>query len=287
MTHPNMEYIPAQPRAPQRQPIPHQAGARKYRGSRAGKYDARRQTADKWIAEQKIIQGWLAELPAGSEVLDLPVGTGRFLDCYQERQLKFHGADLSADMLYTSARKLDEQQAKRWVDAHHAWEVRLIQQDPAGNPMLDKDGNPILTGEVLPIEIDAALPVGTILPVNGRPAELGVSDDKLTAVDVGGKGTLRHSDVRKTWLPDKAVDCAINCRITRWLIEEHGPQGIIDMLREMQRVTRQRIILTARVANHKWAVTEDLIRSALNGWKITRNEAGYVLDYRIIELRPA
>jgi hypothetical protein len=58
------------------------------------------------------------------------------------------------------------------------------------------------------------------------------------------------------------------------------------MLREMQRLTRQRIIWTARVANHQHARTVELFEAALDGWKITRNEAGYVTDYRVLEARP-
>ena len=51
-------------------------------------------------------------------------------------------------------------------------------------------------------------------------------------------------------------------------------------------ICEQRIILTARVANHPHARSIELIESALSGWRIHRNEAGYTLDYRVIELRP-
>ena len=97
------------------------------------------------------------------------------------------------------------------------------------------------------------------------------------------RGELRIGDVRATGLEDKSVDVAVNCRISRWL----SPDDCVKMLKEMQRVARQRIILTARVANHPHARSIELIESALSGWRIHRNEAGYVLDYRIIELRPA
>ena len=96
------------------------------------------------------------------------------------------------------------------------------------------------------------------------------------------RGELREGDVRNTGLPDKCVDAAVNVRITRWL----SPDDCVKMLREMQRIARQRIILTARVANHPHARSVDLIESALDGWKITHNVAGVDLDYRIIQLRP-
>lgn len=103
---------------------------------------------------------------------------------------------------------------------------------------------------------------------------------------VGLSGELRPGDIRATGLQNKAVDVSVACRVTRWLIGDHGPQGIIDALKELQRVTRHRIILTARVRNHRFAVSYELIKSALDGWAIHRDETGVDLDYRIIELRP-
>jgi hypothetical protein len=58
------------------------------------------------------------------------------------------------------------------------------------------------------------------------------------------------------------------------------------MLQEMQRVARQRVIFTARVKDHPFAVGYDLIESALQGWRIHGDVAGYEPAYRIIELRP-
>ena len=58
-------------------------------------------------------------------------------------------------------------------------------------------------------------------------------------------------------------------------------------MREMQRIARDRIIFTARVKDHPYAIGYDLITAALNGWQIARDERGYVDAYRIIELKPA
>ena len=96
------------------------------------------------------------------------------------------------------------------------------------------------------------------------------------------KGDLRQGDVRATGLPDKSVDVSVNCRITRWL----SPEDCQQMLREMQRVARKRMIWTARVANHPHARTVELFEAALDGWKIVRNEAGVDLDYRILMAEP-
>jgi ubiquinone/menaquinone biosynthesis C-methylase UbiE len=196
-----MEYLP---------PLQQQLkGGDKYHGATAAGYNAKRETDGKWVVEQRIIQELLSDLPAGTVVLDCPVGTGRFLPFYVDKGFRIVGMDKSADMLREAAKLEFRKQVN---------------------------------------------------------------------------GDLVQGDILRTGLADSSVDVAVNCRITRWIIGDHGPGGIVQMLKEMQRVARQRIILTARVANHPYAVTEDLIRSALGGWRIARNEAGYVTDYRIIAL---
>ena len=83
-------------------------------------------------------------------------------------------------------------------------------------------------------------------------------------------------------LRDKSVDAAVMVRLTRWL----SPDDCQKAMRQLQRVTRQRIIWTARVANHQHARTVELFKTALDGWKITRNEAGHELDYRVLMAEP-
>lgn len=93
---------------------------------------------------------------------------------------------------------------------------------------------------------------------------------------------LGIGDVRSVPLEDKSVDYTINCRITRWL----SPEDNVRMMKEMQRVARKGIIWTARVANHPHARTRELFESALDGWRITRDEAGYEMAYRIMMAEP-
>ena len=93
---------------------------------------------------------------------------------------------------------------------------------------------------------------------------------------------LGVGDVRKLQFDDKTVDVAVMCRLTRWL----SPEDCKTAFKELQRVSRKRIIFTARVRNHPHARTYELIKSALNGWKIARDEPGVDLDYRIIALEP-
>jgi ubiquinone/menaquinone biosynthesis C-methylase UbiE len=199
MTSPLMQYI-----EPSQQPQAPRQGADKYFGDVAKGYDQKREADPKWVIEQRIITGMMSDLPPDTIVLDCPVGTGRFLPFYIDKDFQILGMDKSVDMLKEAAKKVDPKRAR---------------------------------------------------------------------------GELRIGDVRNTGLPDKCVDVAVNCRITRWL----SPEDCQQMFREMQRVASKRIIWTARVANHVHARTVELFEQALQpGWKITRNEAGYVLDYRIL-----
>jgi ubiquinone/menaquinone biosynthesis C-methylase UbiE len=96
------------------------------------------------------------------------------------------------------------------------------------------------------------------------------------------KARLMQGDVRTLGAPDKCVDAAVMCRLTRWL----SPQDCGVALKNLQRIARKKIILTARVANHPHARSIELIESTLDGWEIYRCEVGVDMDYRIIELRP-
>lgn len=96
-----------------------------------------------------------------------------------------------------------------------------------------------------------------------------------------GLGDVRSLD----GMADQSSDAAVMCRLTRWL----SPSDCIVAFRELMRVTRKRVIFTARVRNHPHARPYELIYQALHGtpWRVARDEAGYVEDYRIIALEPA
>ncbi len=138
---------------------------------------------------------------------------------------------------------------------------------------------PVGTGRFLPFYIEKGFHfIGMDLSLD----MLMEAGRKVQPLAERATGELRQGDVRNTGLGDKAVDVVVNCRITRWL----SPQDCQQMLKEMQRIARQRIIWTARVANHQHARTVELFEEALDGWAIVRNEAGVDLDYRIIQARP-
>ena len=182
---------------------------------------------------------------------------------------KYHGAIAAG---YDAKRRDDPKRilAKRIIED-------MLADVPAGSWVLDC---PCGTGRFLPFcESKGLIYVG-----------VDVSRDMLmqAAAKVRNPQKIRLEEGSIFALPrgDKSIDVSLMIDVTRWLIGDYGPAGIVNALTEMQRVTRQRIILTARVRNHKFAVTYDLIKSALDGWKIHRDEAGIDLDYRIIELRP-
>lgn len=80
-------------------------------------------------------------------------------------------------------------------------------------------------------------------------------------------------------LGDKSVDLCLNIRISRWLSPDENQQ----MFREMQRLSRGKIVWTARVANHVHSRTRELYEAALTpGWAITRDVEGHEEPYRIM-----
>lgn len=85
---------------------PAPGGARKYVGAVAEGYDAKREQSSKWIAEQAAVEEMLDDLPANSRILDIPIGTGRFIDYYRQRHFIVTGLDISEDMLRLARQKV-------------------------------------------------------------------------------------------------------------------------------------------------------------------------------------
>lgn len=73
-----------------------------YKGEVAARYLEKRTGDRKWRLEQQIIGGLIKGLPAGRRVLDVPVGTGRFLEFYAASGHEIFGLDISRDMLAQS-----------------------------------------------------------------------------------------------------------------------------------------------------------------------------------------
>ena len=73
--------------------------ATRYTGGLAHGYEAERTGGPEWPREQAIVERFLGLLPRGVTLLDVPVGTGRFLPFYKACDLRVTGLDISLDML--------------------------------------------------------------------------------------------------------------------------------------------------------------------------------------------
>lgn len=83
-------------------------GKTAYHGDVAVNYERDRVGEEIWGMEQAWVAEWIETLQEGAAVLDLPVGTGRFVPALLERGLRVHGADISDDMLRVAAEKKRE-----------------------------------------------------------------------------------------------------------------------------------------------------------------------------------
>lgn len=79
---------------------------KKYHGRKAETYDEIRKKQERWDIENAVVQAELAELRPIASVLDVPVGTGRFLRVYDRFGVeKVYGVDVSDEMLLLAAKK--------------------------------------------------------------------------------------------------------------------------------------------------------------------------------------
>jgi ubiquinone/menaquinone biosynthesis C-methylase UbiE len=74
----------------------------------ASSYEADRETEEIWHVEQSYMAAVVDKMPYGSSVLDIPVGTGRFIPFYGRARLEVTGVDVSPAMLAEASRKLDD-----------------------------------------------------------------------------------------------------------------------------------------------------------------------------------
>ena len=86
--------------------VTQQAARHRYRGQEAANYERDRASARKWQLEQAAIELLWQAVPPDAVVLDVPVGTGRFVDLYRRSSVRAIGADVSRDMLGETRKKL-------------------------------------------------------------------------------------------------------------------------------------------------------------------------------------
>jgi ubiquinone/menaquinone biosynthesis C-methylase UbiE len=78
----------------------------RYYGARARNYDRDRKNQQQWEIEFAAVESVASLLPQGSRVLDLPVGSGRFIPIFERRRFKVTGMDISVDMLSEAKKKV-------------------------------------------------------------------------------------------------------------------------------------------------------------------------------------
>jgi ubiquinone/menaquinone biosynthesis C-methylase UbiE len=85
---------------------PDYPAAKKYLGGVAEGYLQRRENHPTWIWEQSQVQSFVEKHPAGLTVLDVPLGTGRYVPLYVQAGWKVLGCDISKDMVAEAERTL-------------------------------------------------------------------------------------------------------------------------------------------------------------------------------------
>jgi len=77
-----------------------------YHGDVAKGYLDKRLQQASWHREQEVVQALLNGLPDGIKVLDVAIGTGRFVPMYLAKNMSVDGIDISADMLAAARQAL-------------------------------------------------------------------------------------------------------------------------------------------------------------------------------------
>ena len=100
---------------------------KKYVGRKALRYDQRRTPKTATQRDQATVESYLAKIPLDSSLLDLPVGTGRFISFCAGKGFNYTGVDISPDMLRVARTKVPSGAAK----------VRLQVADARALPFLN------------------------------------------------------------------------------------------------------------------------------------------------------
>jgi ubiquinone/menaquinone biosynthesis C-methylase UbiE len=90
----------------------------RYTGSEASRYEEKRNKSQVWKAEQAAIEKLVERGP----VLDVPIGTGRYLPIYERKGIWPHGLDVSLDMIAEARKKRPNLEYKQGsiLDIPHA-----------------------------------------------------------------------------------------------------------------------------------------------------------------------
>jgi len=79
---------------------------KKYLGYKATKYDQKRSRKAATQRDQVAVETYLAKLAPGESVLDIPAGTGRFIEFCIRQGFIYTGVDISPDMLQVALSRM-------------------------------------------------------------------------------------------------------------------------------------------------------------------------------------
>lgn len=82
------------------------SGESAYTRDVASTYEKDRMVEEIWHKEQRYAEKVIQAMPDGSRILDAPVGTGRFFEFFQDRDIQVVGIDISESMLQEAAGKV-------------------------------------------------------------------------------------------------------------------------------------------------------------------------------------
>jgi hypothetical protein len=119
---------------------PDYPAAKKYKGGIAQGYLDRRENHPTWEWEQAEVKRFVTSRPHALTVLDVPLGTGRYVPIYLEHGWKVLGSDISADMVAEAERSLG-------ADAFRQCDIRVAPAESL--PWPDNSVNVILSSRFI------------------------------------------------------------------------------------------------------------------------------------------
>jgi len=149
---------------------------------------------------------------------------------------------------------------------------RMLEDMASGNWVLDV---PCGTGRFFPFYEERGF---VIRGIDASADMLQIASAKITDKM---KARFAQGDVRELDLADKSVDASVMVRLTRWL----SPEDCQKAFTELQRVTRDRIILTTRIEHQKPELARPvgLFLDVLgDDWEMKQNAEGAEPAYRIL-----
>lgn len=157
----------------------------------------------------------------------------------------------------------------------------FLADEGAGTSVLDI---PFGTGWLAPFHAQKGFEV---IGLDVSSDMLDVARDKIDHLPVqDGTFYTRVGDVFDTKLEDKSVDVALCIRLLNWI----SADDLVLAFKELQRVTKRRIIFNIRVwepgTKYKRAHRIENLHRALGGWKIVRDVPLHENTFRMVEIAP-